>query len=117
VVADFICAICGESIPMERKQGYIIEVSDRNFYWFGGQQGFCNTAKFVHHLRKNAQKNYTKIHKILPDGTTMELLTKRYVALERYIENYAKYQVYARQIGFHQGSRELIPQTTIQPIV
>jgi hypothetical protein len=114
----FICSVCGEDIPMSRRQGYIVELADGSFYWFGGGKGmgFHTCSKFIYHLRKNQQKNYSKIHRIFKDGSTREVSPERYAVLETYITDFAKYLKHTKDIGFSRGLHKPSYKPTIQSV-
>lgn len=114
----FICSVCGCDIAVERKQGYIIEVTDGNFYWFGGHggKGVHSSARFIYHLRKNKMLNYTKIHRIFDDGSVREVPPDLYKRLERYITDYFKYLQFLKEVGYSQGSKKPDYHPTIQAV-
>ena len=114
----FICSVCGEDIAVQRKQGVIVELADGTFYWFGGANGmgFHTASKFVYHLRKNQQKNFSKIHRIFKDGSTREVEPEKYKVFETYIVDFAKYLLHTKDVGFSRGLHKPKYKPTIQAV-
>jgi len=114
----FICSVCGCDVAMERRQGVIVELKDGSFYWFGGAcgKGFHTASRFVYHLRKNQQKNFSKIHRIFKDGSTREVEPDKYRIFEQYIVDFAKYLLHTKDIGFSRGMHKPSYKPNIQAV-
>lgn len=110
----FICSVCGCDIAMERKCGIIVEISDTEFYWFGA--GYNPASKFIHYLRKNQLKTYTRIHKINNDGTTTEIEKYKYEKFERAIINAGVYLENQTRLGFSRGRKKANVSTLINAV-